>query len=203
MLPSAPKDSIFARLRQVVDANHGTWRGLARALLAQTEFVLGRLTKHTRPDAKQVNRLVFVCLGNINRSAFAEQVARALGAETCSIGLSTTTGAPAFHKAIKTAPQFGIDLSQHRATDMKDFEFRPTDLLLVMEVRHARRLVAAGFPEGSIALLGHWAAPHRVHLHDPHTLSDAYFRSCFTLLQSAVHGLVDEMRAGQSPCLPK
>ena len=193
--------SLPACLSRVIDTNHGTTRGLVRAMLAQTEFVLGRLEVHTHPAGAQVGRLVFVCLGNINRSAFAEQVARKMGATTCSIGLATTTGAPAFHKAVATAPQFGLDLVQHRATDITDYRFQPADLLLVMEIRHARRLVAAGIPAASIALLGHWAAPHRIHLHDPHVLSDAYFRTCFTLIHSAVGGLVDEMRASASPCL--
>jgi protein-tyrosine phosphatase len=198
---SNPFTTAVARFRQVVDANYGTVRGWVRSTLAQTEFVLGRLDAHTRPAAKRIDRLVFVCLGNINRSAFAEQVARKLGANTCSIGLSTATGTPAFHKAVETAPQFNLDLTQHRATDMKDFSVQPNDLLLVMEIRHARQLVAAGIPKDSIALLGHWASPHRIHLHDPHTLSDAYFRTCFTLIHSAVHGLVGEMRAAQSPCV--
>ncbi|MEP6587732.1 MAG: hypothetical protein ABJA84_03110 [Polaromonas sp.] len=171
-------------------------------MLAQTEFVMGQLDVHTRPDARRVDRLVFVCLGNINRSAFAEQVARALGANTCSIGLSTTTGAPAFHTAVAMAPQFGVDLTHHRATNLTDYSFRSTDLLLTMEIRHARQLAAAGIPKESIALLGHWSSPHRIHLHDPHTLSDDYFRTCFTLINSAVYGLVDEMRTTHSPCLP-
>lgn len=181
----------------VIHRNHGTWRGLVRALLAHAEFALGRLEVHTRLPADNVDRLVFVCLGNINRSAFAESVARQLGANTCSIGLSTTTGAPAFHKAIETAPLFGLDLSKHRSTDLTNYQFRPTDILLVMEIRHAKQLIAAGVPKGSIALLGHWASPHRIHIHDPHTLSDDYFRTCFTLLHSAVHGLVREMRAAR------
>jgi len=203
MAQSVPPALAIARLRHLIDANHGTWRGLTRAALAQCEFVLGRLTVHTQPDARHVDRLVFVCLGNINRSAFAEKVAQALGANTSSIGLSTTTGTPAFHKAVETAPQFGIDLSRHRATDLRDYSFRPTDLLLVMEIRHARRLISSGIPARSIALLGHWASPHRIHLHDPHTLSDAYFRTCFTLIRSAVGGLVAEMRAAHSPCVPR
>ena len=198
-----PLLGLRARLRHVIHTNYGTTRGLVRAILAQIEYLLGQLETSGHPTARQVDRLVFVCLGNINRSAFAEQVARSLGANTCSIGLSTTTGAPAFHKAVETAPRFKLDLTQHRATDMKDYRFRPNDLLLVMEVRHARRLVAAGIPKEAIALLGHWASPHRIHLHDPHTLSDAYFRTCFTLIHSAVHGLVAEMRSAQSPCLPK
>ena len=107
-------------------------------------------------------RVLFVCLGNINRSAFAEQAARALGVNACSIGLSTTTGVPAFHKAVETAPKFGLDLTHHRATDIKDYSLRSTDLLLVMEIRHARNLAAAGIPKESIALLGHWSSPHRI-----------------------------------------
>ena len=86
---------------------------------------------------------------------------------------------------------------------MKDYSFKPTDLLLAMELRHARQLVAAGIPKQSVAMLGHWASPHRIHLHDPHTLSDAYFKTCFTLIHSAVQGLVGEMRFSQSPCLPQ
>ncbi len=190
-----------ARLRRVIDTNHGTARGLVRSMLAQLEYVLGRLENHTHPAAKGVDRLVFVCLGNINRSAFAEHVARSLGANTCSLGLSTTTGAPAFHKAVEIAPQFGLDLTRHHATDLKDYQFRASDLLLAMEIRHVKQLVAAGIPRHSIALLGHWASPHRIHLHDPHTLSDAYFRTCFTLIHSAVNGLVAEMRHEHSPCV--
>jgi len=190
-----------ARLKQVIDVNHGTTRGLVRAMLAQLEYIVGRLEQHTHPVAKDVDRLVFVCLGNINRSAFAEQVARALGANACSIGLSTTTGAPAFHTAVSIAPHFGMDLARHQATDLKDYTFRPADLLLTMEIRHAKQLVAMGIPEKSIALLGHWASPHRIHLHDPHTLSEAYFLTCFTLIHSAVHGLIANLRTAQSPCL--
>lgn len=190
-----------ARSRQVLERNHGTARGWVRALFGELEYLTGRLKQHTRLRACGYERLVFVCLGNVNRSAFAEQVARGLGVHCCSIGLSTTTGAPAFQRAIEIAPMFGLDLTSHRATDIKDYAFQPDDLLLVMEVRHARRLLALGVPAENIALLGHWAAPHRIHLHDPHTLSAAYFRTCFALIQSGVQGLVAELQIQNSPCL--
>jgi len=190
-------------MRALVRGNHGTLRGWVRTLLAQAEYLLGRVDVHLHPDAPLVSRLVFVCLGNINRSAFAEQVARSLGAHSCSIGLSTTTGAPAFTKAIATAPEFGLDLGAHRATDLRDYRFEPGDLLVVMELRHARRLLAQGIPARSVVLLGHWAAPHRLHLHDPHTLSDAYFRTCFTLIHAGVRGLVGTLRSAGSPCITR
>ena len=194
-------ENMPTRVRRLVDTNYGTFRGLVRVLLGQAEVVTGRLNRHLRPDPVQIERLVFVCLGNINRSAFGEWVARKHGAKVCSIGLSTTTGAPAFHIAVDTAVRFGIDLSDHVATNLTDYQFQPGDLLLVMEVRHAKQLVAHGIPENAIALLGNWASPHRVHIHDPHTLSAAYFRTCFTLIKSAVDNLTADLRSSGSPCM--
>ncbi|HSW08975.1 hypothetical protein [Aquabacterium sp.] len=186
------------RALRLIEANHGTWRGWVRCLLGEAEYLTGRLDTWLAPPPATVQRLVFVCLGNINRSAFAAAVAQSMGVDTVSIGLSTTTGAPANPVALHCAQRHGVDLGAHRATDITDHQPRPGDLLLVMEVRHARRLVAAGFASNSIALLGHWASPHRIHLHDPHGLSDAYFATCFTLIESAVRNLV-AARRGQLP----
>jgi len=187
------------RFRALIEINYGTFRGFVRLLLGELEFVAGRLRAFTTLKPDQVSRLVFVCLGNINRSAFADVVARSQGVRVASIGLATTTGAPAFEKAIEFAPLFGQELVDHRATDFSDYVFERGDLLLAMEVRHARELVRRGIPPDSIALLGHWSKPHRIHIHDPHTLSDRYFPTCFAILHSAVLSLVDELRLGGSP----
>jgi protein-tyrosine phosphatase len=192
---------VRAKINQLLDINYGSFRGWVRSLLGQMEYVTGRLNPHLEPSASTINRLVFVCLGNINRSAFAAEVARNRQARVHSIGLSTTTGAPAFHTAVSTAKRLGYDLLAHTATDLSDYSYRAGDLLLVMEVRHIGRLIASGIPASAIAPLGQWASPHRIHLHDPHTLSDEYFRTCFTLINSAVINLTDEFRALNSPCM--
>lgn len=189
------------RVATVRKTNYGTFRGWVRSLLGQTEFVCGRLDRYLNPPALQIRRLVFVCLGNINRSAFAEAVAKAHGIQVASIGLATTTGAPAFHTAILTARRFGIDLSAHLATDMSDYTYQTGDLLLAMEIRHIKQLLVHGIPAQAIAPLGNWASPHRIHIHDPHTLSDEYFRTCFTLIHSAIINLAEELRAAKSPCV--
>ena len=191
----------LGRYRHAVDAAFGTSRGLVRALLAELEYFAGTVDEFVRVEPKSVRRLVFVCLGNINRSAFGDALARQLGAATASFGLSTTTGAPAFHKAIGIAPSFGVSLADHRATDFTDYRYQDGDLLLAMEIRHARALLARGIPPGRVVLLGHWGSPRRIHLHDPHVLSDRYFDTCFTLLHSATRRLVAELRAGGSPCI--
>lgn len=187
------------RLSALIAGSFGTHRGLVRMLLGETEYLAGRVNQFLQPDLAATQRLVFVCLGNINRSAFAEGVAAASGLRTASIGLSTSTGNPAFHMATETASHFGIDLQAHRATDFTDYEYRPGDLLLAMEIRHAHQLASQGIPQPAIALLGHWATPHRIHIHDPHTLSSAYFRTCFSLIHSAVRELAMNCRMAGSP----
>ncbi|CAG1020711.1 putative low molecular weight protein-tyrosine-phosphatase AmsI [Methylococcales bacterium] len=192
---------ISARLKNLNQTNYGTHRGLVRLALAQSEYIIGSIDGFCRFDPAQAERLVFVCLGNINRSCFADHRARAQGINSTSFGLSTTTGAPAYPAAILTAKERGVDLNGHVATDRKDYVFQQGDWLFAMEIRHARQLVALGYPADRISLLGLWAAPIRLHIHDPHTLSGDYFRTCFSILETAVDNLVDTLRANGSPAL--
>lgn len=193
----------MAKIRAMIEKNHGTSRGYIRVLLGQTEYLFGRLEPflEIRPD--RVSRLVFVCLGNINRSAFAQGVARQHGVRASSFGLSTSTGQPAFPLAIETASRFNVDLSSHVTLDVKKYQYIKGDLLLAMEVRHARRLLDAGFPPEAVKLLGNWATPHRIHIHDPHTLSREYFCTCFTLIHSAIVNLVEQLATKNSPCISR
>lgn len=190
----------LVRVRECIDARYGTPRGWVRYILGQFEGAYGPRWRHRSIEPTRVERLVFVCLGNINRSAFAHAVGDRCRLRCASIGLSTTTGAPANEAARMIAPEFGLSLDAHRATDFFDFEPAPGDLFLAMELRHANRLVERGIAAERVALLGHWAQPRRYHIHDPHTLSPAYFRTCFGVIAPAVEHLAGELRAGGSPC---
>jgi protein-tyrosine phosphatase len=189
------------RVIGLVNGCFGTYRGLVRMLLGEAEFLIGRLDSVLSPDLTKTKRLVFVCLGNINRSAFAEKLATDMGLTAISIGLATSTGAPAFSTAVVTASRFGINLSTHEATDIGNYNYIDGDLLMAMEVRHAHQLEKYGIPTKAITLLGHWASPHRIHIHDPHTLSNAYFRTCFSVIHSAVRELAIDCQEKGSPCL--
>jgi len=193
--------SLLRQTREIIQTNYGTHRGLVRLLLAHAEFALGRVEQFCGRDLPGAQRLVFVCLGNINRSCFAEHLARLHGARAVSFGLSTSTGAPAFHKAVDLAPRFGVDLTGHAAINVEDYSYEEGDFLFCMEIRHARALVARGFPAGNVRLLGRWATPMRVHIHDPLTLAERYFLTCFTTIHSAVMNLMAELRSSASPAV--
>lgn len=194
-------NSLFGRAIRLIETNHGTHRGWVRYLLGQLEGVSGSPGRFRTIEPGKVGRLVFVCLGNINRSAFAHAVAAREPVACISLGLSTTTGAPATEMAREVAREFGISLEQHAATDISRYEARDDDLLLVMELRHAQRLVGRGIPAERIALLGHWARPIRYHIHDPEKLSHEYYRSCFGVILPAVINLLNELERGNSPCI--
>lgn len=186
---------MIAALHNRLNARFGTWRGLVRLLLAHAERAAGRLQPFALQDPHAVRRVVFVCLGNICRSAYGEQVARAEGLHTASLGLSTTTGVGSPDPALAAAARQGMPMDAHRARDWKDFAVQPGDLLLVMEVRQAheirRRL--GGRTDVQVALLGNWCTPAMPHLHDPFTLSDAYFDTCFTRVRQAVRRLAHDI----------
>lgn len=178
-----------------INRRFGTWRGLLRLLLAYGEQAGGRLRPFQLRHPERVRRLVFVCLGNICRSAYAEQIARAEGLACASLGLSTTTGVGSPEEALQAARRAGVAMAAHRACDWKDFELQPGDLLLAMEVRQARELQRrlGARDDVQLALLGNWCAPRMPHLHDPFTLSAAYFDTCFLRVRSAVRRLAQDL----------
>ena len=171
-------------------ANYGTWRGAVRLALAHAEVATGRAAI-AAPDAAHVRRLVFVCHGNICRSAYADGLARRAGMNAASFGLSTSNGKAAWPLVAERALARGLDLLDHRTTRVEDYVPLPGDYLLGMETRHLRKLavgsLTAGLPRG---LLGSYATPAVPHLHDPYELAPAYMEVCLERIERAVAALV-------------
>lgn len=186
-----------------IDRRFGTWRGLLRLLLAYAELATGRLRQFRLRRPEQVQRVVFVCLGNICRSAFGDQVARQSGLRVASLGLSTTTGVGSPDAALEAARRDGIEMAAHRAVDWGDFKVEPGDLFLVMEVRQAhelrRRLGSRN--DVQVCLLGMWCSPAVPHLHDPFTLSADYFDTCFARVRQAT-GKLSRVLSGSARMSP-
>ncbi|HEX7871529.1 MAG TPA: phosphotyrosine protein phosphatase [Sphingobium sp.] len=170
----------------MIAARFGTIRGLVRLLLSYAERVLGRSGVRTG-DAQAVTRLVFICHGNICRSAFADVAARRAGLSVASFGLSTDSGKPAHGPAIEAASRLGHDMTAHRATNLPDYAPQNGDLLIAMETRQLRRIAAdprlSHLPR---TLLGLYTRPVVPHLHDPYSLSDAYMDTCLARIETAI-----------------
>ena len=176
-------------------ANH---RGLIRTVLADMMWRLGPYRKYGRVDWGRVNRLVFICQGNICRSPFAHYLAKAAETELplASFGLATTTGASADSVAIDVARDYGVDMNDHHVTDLTDFDILEDDLLIVMEDRHISWLGPHIIGENvQVCLLGLWCRPRFALLYDPYSHPRDYFSSCFDRINRAVVNLLQEARS--------
>lgn len=90
--------------------------------------------------------ILFVCTGNICRSPLAEAAARlalithfgvpdlgTIGLRTASAGTHAMTGQSATSESQTVAAEFGLDLSEHRATQLDRGALAGASLVLAME----------------------------------------------------------------------
>lgn len=184
-----------------INSRFGTSRGLIRALLAYLELATGRLRPFALQRPEAVRRVVFVCHGNICRSAFAHHEALKYGLNVASLGLSTSTGGRSPLQAIAGAERAGIDLTVHRATSWPDFKVLSGDMFLVMEVRqaHEMRRRLGNRNDVQVCLLGMWCKPVMPHLHDPYKLGDSYFDACFERVREATRNLNADLPNARAP----
>ena len=154
----------------------------------------GLLNRYSLPrDLAGVDRFVFVCKGNICRSAYAHAVAAEHGVEAASFGLEASSGRHADERASAVSGRLGLDLSAHRTTSVGDARLRAGDLLLCMEFWHARRCSAL-FPGHAVALLG--LAIGKPNLIDPYGRCDGVFEREFRHIRRALEEIM--RRRGQS-----
>ena len=169
-----------------VNQQFGTARGAVRLGLSYVE-VAGGMAQQRKPNPANITRLVFVCHGNICRSAFAQGVATQLGYANVGFGLSTGADAPAYPLVVEKGAAMGYDLSAHRTVKVEDFEPQAGDFLLGMEARHMRKLAAnEKLAEVPRALLGTYAKLPVPHLHDPYKLDPDYMDTCLARIEDAV-----------------
>jgi protein-tyrosine phosphatase len=142
-------------------------------------------------------RLVFICQGNICRSALAQAVAQNQGFETCSYGLDTVDGKPADPRVSGVAEALGYDLSRHATTPIDRYEPREGDLLVLMQPDHLARMRSALCRHPHVppaTLLGLWAMPRRPYIHDPFQATPQYQHRCAQLIECAVIRMTQQLK---------
>jgi len=173
---------------------YGSRRGFIRACWHKILCLLGVYDNYRRIDWDKIDRLVFICKGNICRSAYAEAVARSLGINAISCGISAIVDAPANVDAVQIASQRGVDLKQHKTTPILNAVFRKTDLLVAMEPWQAESLNRILKASHYITLQGLWLPPLRPHLQDPYGHSAAYFDNCFEYIEKSVYEIAKKIK---------
>ena len=139
----------------------------------------------------RVRRVVFLCLGNICRSPYAERRMLAWGIPSRSAGFAGVAGDRSPPEAVRGALARGISLEPHRALPLDAMKFEEGDLVALFEPAHAdqiRKLLEYR-PDIQVTLVGLWSRPPMPYLHDPYALSDDYFDACYERIDDALEGM--------------
>jgi protein-tyrosine phosphatase len=178
--------------------SYGSRAGFIRTYWHHIQYLLGRYRSYRKIDWASIERLVFVCKGNICRSAFAEAVARSMGMEAVSCGLQTVMSAPANEDAVMTARGMGYALEEHRTLPIMYIVIHKTDLVIAMEPWQAEYIGRQLVRPHSYTLLGLWSRPVYPHIQDPYGSSSAYFKRCFSYIEDSVNGIVRQIEKSRS-----
>jgi protein-tyrosine phosphatase len=150
--------------------------------------------------------VVFVCTGNICRSPIAEKV---FAAELERAGLSESVqvssagigdwhiGAPADRRAAAVLQAAGYPV-EHRARQV-DAELLAADLVVALDESHRRALRRWVRDPARLRLLRSFdpAAPPRAEVPDPYYGGDEGFTEVLDMIQAAVPGLLEWVRANR------
>lgn len=174
--------------KNVINDKYGRKIGLLVLLRSRIQQRLGAYRSYQNIAWEQVRRLVFICHGNICRSAYAQARAHQLGLPTASAGLGADKDGPADPQATKIAATRNIDLTTHTTTRIADLQRQTGDLFLCMEPAQALALreIVGTDTHQQVTLLGLWSQEQRPYLQDPYGLKDTYWHTCFDIIDSAV-----------------
>ena len=143
--------------------------------------------------------IVFVCQGNVCRSAFAEYYLRShlsvnsVKIESCGLDVHHEGASPSL--AIKVSGDFGIDLMSHLSKSYTSCDLNNADLIVPMEYPQYLQLIEL-YPEfkNKIHLLRDFSPwPQRLacNIYDPYGLGDATISQCFGDIKKALDRLVN------------
>jgi len=121
----------------------GSKRGFFNSILFRLldVFLMRYRSNKGLPD--KIKRVVFVCKGNICRSASAEAFFKLRSSISCvSIGLDTTSGCAADERTEGLVTKYHASLSDHVTTSIRDFVPMDGDVYFCMEPGHLPGLMA-------------------------------------------------------------
>ncbi|MBJ6801425.1 arsenate reductase/protein-tyrosine-phosphatase family protein [Geomonas propionica] len=171
-------------------------RLLRRSALSLTDFARYPVYRKM-PHFEKIEHIVFVCQGNVCRSAFAEYYLKSILSDMSvlveSCGLEVTRECLSPPDAVQVATSFGVDLKPHRSKGILSTKMETADMVIAMEYQQVVRLRKM-FPvlAQRILLLSAFAPlPYRLitNIYDPFGLGEAELARCFRQMVRAVDSL--------------
>ena len=176
---------MLSALTDYINDNFGSRRGVIRYCKYKLYILIGAFRRYQKVEFSGCQRFVFICSGNICRSALAEYLAKSVGLDSESFGLQCRGGDAADPRVIAYAKKLGIDMRPHITRNIKDYSYRKGDCLICMEPRHLKQLKYLGYDK-QLTSACLWISPKSVYLHDPFASNSRYFDNCCNKLVKVV-----------------
>ncbi len=144
-----------------------------------------------------VTRVLFVCTGNICRSAMAEHLlrhlsrTRGLGVESASCGVAAESYYEVPQVVRRLLAEKGVPPFEHRPRLLTRDQLRAADLALVMTEAH-REHIAELYPEfgAKVRLFCEHAGMGEKDVADPMGRSDEVFADCLKTIETGLGALI-------------
>jgi len=147
-------------------------------------------------EVSRAHSILFLCYGNINRSALADAMVRAYaedsGIAVVSAGFHEESGRPADSVMIDVAGQFGVDMNALRSNCVTQKMLDGSDIIFVMEKAHYDRLIGLDAAIASkVFLLGahNSGAGWPAEIADPYGRAKSSYMACYERIAEAVDNI--------------
>ena len=140
-----------------------------------------------------INHVVFVCKGNICRSAFAEfylksKVNELIKVESCGIEVDKEMPSP--HDAIQVSKEFNVDLKHHMSKDLRSCNLEDADIIACMEYFHVESVLGKfpNFKNKTVLLrqFSSWNNRILLNIDDPYEGGYQTYKKCFQIITNAI-----------------
>ena len=154
------------------------------------------MQKRLQNRLEKSKQILFLCYGNINRSALAhviaEQSLETTGIKFFSAGFHTPDNRPADPNMVKISAENGVDLANCRSTTISEDLVNQADIILAMEIQHLERLTSTypsaknkGFLLGTLTV----NESFDTEIKDPYGQDSSIFQEIFQRIRLSINEL--------------
>lgn len=143
-------------------------------------------------------KIMFICTGNICRSAMAHwlmikklEEKNIKNVEVFSAGIHAMNNDIPTEEGIEVMDEYGVNLRKHRATNIRKSPIEEMDLILVMTVMHKMELVNI-YPnlKEKIFTLKEYVGEDEINIKDPWGYNITTYRMCAAEIDRALDKLI-------------